>query len=1009
MHFSRKSARIAVTITFATFLLSFHGSLSARPQISKQSPDTQPVALRVLRGCVTCHNPNLSSGGLDLSTQASASSHNSALVVGKPTLSNMIKRVQSLTMPPKMPLSVAERQALISWVAAGAPYPAALVAANDKPKSWAFTAITQPNVPIIRTRTASTNPIDDFVLSGLAAKRLKMAPPADRATLLRRVVLDLTGLPPTPEMLKLFLADKRPDAYARLVDRLLASPDYGERYARHWLDVARFGESHGYEYDNLRENAWPFRDYVVNAFNRDLPYDRFLQEQIAGDAGVSPDERGIVATGFLVAGPMDEAGKNAPGLQVRQRAREEELEDIVSVVSQTCFALTVNCARCHDHKFDPIPQQDFYKIRAALTGVQPGERNIPAPVPSSAILQQISDINRQLEQVGNSIAIASEPFRPTGSGAKQSQASPQPKLRWTFDGGPDDAAVTHGSELLGGARIQGGRLELPVGNASFKSRAIPIGLASKTLETWVQLSTLNQAAGSALTTQSLNGVDFDAVVYAERSARRWMAGSTGFERTRDVVESDETSADRELTQIVITYAADNRITIYRNGKVIGPAYTPSAAPLSLGPAQWQIVFGHRHSGSAGFLIGSIEEARIYDRALTPKEVELTFRNTPSRVSDEDVLVAMNQRDRDAFKLLLSSRQALLQQREKLTPRPQTIRTTYGAVSTTPPVTYVLSRGDVTLPRNAVGPGALSAVTALKADFIIPANAPEPDRRKALAAWITDIKNPLTSRVMVNRIWQWHFGTGLVSTPNDFGSNGEKPSNQPLLDWLAHTFMNAQPEYGPAWSIKKMHRLIVTSKTYRQSSRPNPAASMVDADNRLLWRFAPRRLEAEVIRDSMLMAAGNLNPAKGGPSYRPFTVSAYGSKFYALVDADTPDFNRRTLYRMGVHSARSPLLESLDCPDLSSKTPKRSVSTTPTQALEMMNDSFVIRQSRVLASRILAQVKGDLSRQVRLAIELTLGRVATLIELKRGLNFLWVNRLEAYCWTLLNSSGFAYID
>lgn len=1007
MYCNITSLRIALTIV--TFLLTLDGSLSARPQISKQSTIPHTVALRVLSSCVKCHNPNLSSGGLDLSTQASATSHNSALVPGKPKVSNILIRVQSLTMPPKKPLSVADQQALITWVKAGAPYPDTIVAANDKPKSWVFTAITQPKLPTMRAQSASTNPIDAFIQSALAVKRLKGALPADRATLLRRVVLDLTGLPPTPEMLRLFLADKRPDAYERLVDRLLASPEYGERYARHWLDVARFGESHGYEYDNLRENAWPFRDYVVSAFNGDLPYDRFLQEQIAGDAGVSPDERGIVATGFLVAGPMDEAGKNAPGLQVRQRAREEELEDIVSVVSQTCFALTVNCARCHDHKFDPIPQQDFYKIRAALTGVQPGERNIPSPVPSSAILQQLSDVNKQLDQVESSINVARAQFRPIGSGALRSQSPPQPKLCWTFDGSSEDAAVTHGSELLGGARIQGGRLELPAGNASFKSRAIPIGLASKTLETWVQLSTLNQAGGSALTTQSLNGVEFDAVVYSERTAKRWMAGSTGFERTRDVVESDETSADKELTQIVITYAADNRITIYRNGKVIGPAYTPSAAPLNFGPAQWQIVFGHRHSGSAGFLIGSIEEARVYDRALTPTEVELTFRNTPSKVSDEDVLAVMNLPDREAFKQLLSSRQALLQKRESLTPREPTIRTTYGAVSTTPPVTYVLSRGDVTLPRNAVGPGALSAVTALNADFMIPANAPEPDRRKALSAWITDMKNPLTSRVMVNRIWQWHFGTGLVSTSNDFGSNGEKPSNQPLLDWLAHTFMHVQPEYGPAWSIKKMHRLIMTSKTYRQSSSPNPAASRVDADNRLLWRFAPRRLEAEVIRDSMLVAAGNLNPAKGGPSYRPFTVSTYGSKFYALVDADTPDFNRRTLYRMGVHSARSPLLESLDCPDPSSKTPKRSVSTTPTQALEMMNDGFVIRQSRVLATRISAQVKGDLKRQVTMAIELTLGRPATPIELTRGLNFLWVNRLEAYCWTLLNSSGFAYID
>jgi hypothetical protein len=293
-------------------------------------------------------------------------------------------------------------------------------------------------------------------------------------------------------------------------------------------------------------------------------------------------------------------------------------------------------------------------------------------------------------------------------------------------------------------------------------------------------------------------------------------------------------------------------------------------------------------------------------------------------------------------------------------------------------------------------------------FVLPENSPESDRRKALAAWITDKRNPLTARVMVNRIWQWHFGTGLVSTPNDFGNTGEPPINPKLLDWLAATFQTDN-RYGKAWSIKKMHRLILTSKAYRQASAPNAAASKVDADNRLLWRFSPRRLEAEVIRDAMLAVAGNINTSMGGPGFRPFTVSSYGSKFYALIDRDTPEFNRRSIYRMTVHSARNPLLEALDCPDPSSKTPKRNVSTTPTQALEMMNDAFVLRQARVLAERVRKSVGADIRKQASLAISLTLGRSPSATELTRAATFLKSNTLDMYCWALLNSGEFAYVD
>ena len=329
---------------------------------------------------------------------------------------------------------------------------------------------------------------------------------------------------------------------------------------------------------------------------------------------------------------------------------------------------------------------------------------------------------------------------------------------------------------------------------------------------------------------------------------------------------------------------------------------------------------------------------------------------------------------------------------------------YAANPLQPEPTSLLLRGDVEKRGEIVSPGGLSCVRTLPADFGLKPDAPEGQRRLKLAQWIAHPNNPLTSRVLVNRVWHYHFGRGIVGSPNDFGFNGERPSHPELLDWLASTFTS--DSFG--WSLKKLHRLMMLSNTYRQSARYNPQAARVDAEDRGLWRFAPRRLEGEAVRDAMLCVSGQINEAEGGPSFRPFTLYVNNSNFYTLVDRAEPEYNRRTVYRINVQSAKSPLLETLDCPDPSTKTPRRTVTTTPLQALELMNNSFVVRQSRCFAERLSKEAGKSLPAQIALAYRLAFGRFPTQSELTRSSVLVKEHRLENLCWALLNASEFLYL-
>jgi hypothetical protein len=646
------------------------------------------------------------------------------------------------------------------------------------------------NAPTPPRTSDHTSPVDGFIIARLATNGLALSTEADRITLIRRLSFDLIGLPPSPREIDGFVQDRSPKAYEQLVERLLASPHYGERWGRHWLDVARYTESQGFEYDKLRDNAWHYRDYVIKSFNDDKPYDRFMKEQIAGDVLEPVTSDGIIGASLLVCGPWDEAGNSQANAAQKATTREEEMEDMISVVGQSFLGLTINCARCHAHKFDPIPQEEYYRVKSVFDGVKHGERPIVSPAEAEAREERIAALKEQM-----AAAL--------------------------------DVAV----------RIEAEAFVL--------------------------------AAAEKCQSEMLANLDL---------ARR---------------------AERE--------SALSRIK------------------------------KHRHA------------------LKTIKPLPVSYVGT------------------------------------RVQPKP----------------TRNLKRGDVKSPEEVVSPGALAAIAELDPNFGLAADAPEAQRRLKFAEWLADPRNPLPARVMANRVWHFHFGQGLVATPNDFGVSGARPTHPELLDWLAQKLIES------GWSVKALHRLIVNSATYRQSSTQpvndySRRAVSLDADNQLLWRFPPRRLEAEAVRDAVLAASGQLNTEAGGPSFRPFDVLKFPANAYLPVDKIGAEFNRRTVYRMNVNSGKEPLLDAFDCPDPSVKTPRRGVTTTPLQALALMNNSFLQRHAGLLAERALKESANDLPRAIHTAYRLALGRPPAAEEAERALAAARSRSLTNVCWALLNSTEFIYV-
>jgi hypothetical protein len=1002
----KREISLAIAALAGALLLSAHAR--AADEAGREGDFDARVAPILIQRCLDCHSGDEPKGKLDLSRRRSAfagGKSGEAIVAGKPEESPLWEKIEAGEMPPKHHLPDAEKAAIKRWIADGAAWgtdpidPYRLTTTRRAGRDWwSLQPLSRIEHAKASTDLRSRSPIDRFVLAKLEAVGLAPAPEADRRTLIRRLSLDLIGLPPTPDEVDAFLADRSPVAYERLVDRYLDSPQYGVRWARWWLDLARYGESNGFEYDEFRPSSWRYRDWVVDSMNRDRPYDEFVRLQLAGDVLRPDDPSAIEATGFLVAGAYDTPGQNQLSAAMKAVVRGDELEDMIGTVGQTFLGLTVNCARCHDHKFDPIRQVEYYRIASALGGVRHGERDLSDISPGAIRLKA------KIARLEAKIGALEAPTRArllADRKASTTAPAPRPIAGWDFDRGPEDRFGAHPVSLQGGASLSATGLHLDGKTAYAASRPLSRDLKAKTIEAWILLDNLDQRGGGAVSIQVPDRGVFDAIVFGEQEPGRWMAGSENFVRTRGVSGDAETEANRRPVHVAISYAEDGTIRIFRDGRPYGSAYK-SKGPVVMPAGATRIVFGQRHEPVGGnrMLAGTIVRARVYDRALAPEEISASARTFGDYVDPTALAAALPagaRAERDRLRGEIdASRAAMNADRHKayaVAPRPAG-------------VTRLQFRGNPSQEREVVPPGGVAAVTGLDADFHVAPDAPEADRRKRLADWIADPRNPLFARVIANRLWQAHFGSGLVETPSDFGFNGGTPSHPELLDWLASEM------FARGWSLKAMHRLIVTSATYRQSSRTDPAAMKTDAGDRLLWRKAPARLEAEMVRDAMLAVSGRLDPTLGGPSFRDREVTRIPGTpavLYTSVDPSKPGLNRRTLYRAWARGGRNTFLDAFDCPDPSTTAPRRAVTTTPLQALALMNNALVLHLSDAFAGRLKREAGDDPGRQVELAYRLAFGRAPETEERSHAVRVVREFGASTLARALFNSNEFLYVD
>ncbi|QEH38431.1 Planctomycete cytochrome C [Aquisphaera giovannonii] len=916
----------------------------------------------VLAGsCVSCHNADQKKGKLDLSRLATAlagGESGPAIVPGKSAESLLVEKVEAGEMPPKGRLDPAQARALRAWIDAGASYPAEPLAPPRAGADWwSLRPIRRPGppMPVAADAGLARNPIDLFLLAELRRKGIDPAPEADRRDLIRRLSFDLIGLPPAPEEVARFVADRDPMAYERLVDRLLASPQYGERWARHWLDVVRFGESEGYETNMPRFNAWPYRDYVIRALNRDTPFPRFVLEHLAGDAlGDDPGDASAggdwltrAATGFLVGGTHDIVGNQT--IEGMKQQRADDLDDIITATSTAFLGLTANCARCHDHKFDPITQRDYYGLQAVFAGVQHASRQVEAPdaaarrEAAARIGRELAAIDRRLDEV-EPLAMAGEDRDREAAGSDEAPRERRPRspvrpLRNVERFRPRPARMVRFTVLATNTGSEPCVDEVEVMSAGESPRNVALAAAGG-----------RASASSEYPDAAIHKVPHlnDGLVGNEHSwiSREPGRGSFTIEWPRAAV------VDR------VIWSRD------RNGAYADRLATAYRVEVAESPGAWQVVASSADRAPAG----------------DPAAVAAAGQDDAGRARRAELLAT----------------QASL--RARLAELGPTVSVYAGAFAEPGP-THLLRRGDPMQPGAEVPPSGLAAV---RPSLTIPADAPEKGRRLALARWIGDPANPLPARVMVNRLWLHHFGQGIVSTPSDFGFNGGPPSHPELLDWLASRYIDG------GWRLKPIHRLIVTSAAYRRSGRADAKALAIDAGNRLLWRMPPRRLEAEPLRDAILACSGRLDPAMGGPGYNIWEKNTNYVAVYRPRATLGADAFRRMIYQFKPRSQEDPTFGAFDCPGAALVTPKRNSSTTALQALNLLNSGFVADQAASFAGRLRREAGESPGAQARRGFLLALGREPSAGELLAAESLVRDHGAAALCRALYNANEFVFV-
>lgn len=947
----------------------FGTAAQAAPPEIDFSREIQPI---FAKRCYKCHGPNAAEAGLRLSSREAVTkeldSGETAVTPGNPAASELLKRIRStdpdVRMPPEgKPLTAAEIARLEKWIRTGAKWG----------NHWAFRKLERPAVPEVKRRDWVRNPIDAFVLRRLEAAGLQPAPPAGRVALLRRAYYDLIGLPPTPAQIDAFLADKSPQAFEKVIDGLLKSPQYGEKWARHWLDLVRYAETNGYERDSRKDLIWKYRDYVIRALNNDVPYDRFVREQLAGDE--LPDRTGdsVTATGFYRLGIWDDEPADRP------LARYDYLDDILRTTGETFLGLTIGCARCHDHKIDPIAQKDYYSMLSFFSDISPHGAGKTNHVP-------ISDPNDRAQ------------FEKKQA-AKQKH---EQELRKQI------AALK--AEFVAALKQKHPEIELPVAAPQKKSKPgrLTTLLADSRQKGQSWRLTLRKPADNWFE------VGFDDAKWRKGRGGFGTRGTPGARvrtnwRTRDIWLRTTFGLKEIPSRVLLQIHHDEDAEVYLNG------------------------------GRIATLRGYVTDYKTVDVSEKAADLLQTGRNVLAihcrQTGGGQYIDAGLQGDFDGNSLASLARKhgkkLLGEAKWNAWRRAQRELTRSEAITLQPKIefvmavaergrnkTWILGRGNPSSRGEEVGPAF--------PQILDPPAARLPEgygvggtsgKRRVLAEWITRRDNPLPARVAVNRLWQHHFGRGIVRSTSDFGFQGTPPTHPELLDWLAVEFR------ARSWRLKAMHKLIMLSSAYQMSSKPDAAAMAKDPANNLFWRFNMRRLTAEEIRDSVLAVTGELNPKMFGPSIYPplpAEVLATASRPNAAWGRSSPEESaRRTLYVHVKRSLRPPMLANFDVPDTDTACAVRVSTTVPTQALGMLNSQFMNDQARKLATRLQKEKPDNLKEQVTRAIRLTTGRQPNASEVQDDLKFIQrliqreklskAEALKNYALLILNTNEFVYLD
>jgi hypothetical protein len=863
-----------------------------------------PVAELLRKNCVECHSDKIHTSGFSVETLDAVvrggSKHGRAVIAGNPRKSPLVQLLKG-EIAPRMPmgreLAAADIARVEDWIRS---LPPSTDAGPGGEWRWPYQKPVKRDPPAAANASWVRNPIDNFISYKLEESGLRPAPPASKRVLARRVYFDLIGVPPTPDEMNAFLADQAPDAYEKLITKLLDDPRYGERWGRHWLDLARYGETSGLEGDGAIGNVWRYRDWVIDAFNSNMPYDRFVILQLAGADEHSktrnnyqPDKQALIPTAFLRVAPWDRS--NLVAADVRQNY----LSEVTTATSSIFMGLTAGCARCHDHKYDPIPQRDFYRLQAFFATTD----------------------------AGGSIDV---PYKD-----KELAAKATAKVQEYED------------RLKNGAE----RKELDEFEAKLLKKLI------------------------AVKTERAKGRDFDKtdVRLELKLPKQRVFATAEQDKHADLAEAAARTGDTEEKQALDDYERD------------------LLAKLKAAYAKGDLDPGDR------FQALTVEDVRA----------EATARYSGASIFTEEEKARHGE---------LSAKLDIYRGRLERW-KPGVLGVTQVAGPPTGPdiaPTHVLTRGDYRQPGETVEPGFLSAITGNTEPAAIETDRyrqfPTRGWRLTLAKWIASPDNPLTARVFVNRMWQHHFGYGIVRTPSDFGRNGERPSHPELLDYLAVRFVES------GWDVKAMHRLMLLSSTYQQAAEnPMVAGNAKDPENRLLWRFNRQRLEAEAIRDSILFVSGRLNPERGGPSVFPplpadlADFARYGRTGGLMWEPNEKDEDarRRSVYTFQRRSLPLPMMASFDATVFSESCDRRSVTTTPLQALSMMNGELLHEEAAFLAKRVEKEAGTDREAQVRRLFEIVLNRPPGRDELQTFAGF--KGSLESIGRVLLNSNEFVYVD